>query len=169
MRDGRQDEHRLPRRLAAVRLDGDDRQRESVLTSTTTRCWTFLRALRRYHFSLGDALRPGLHGRQQSDAGQISRADRAGQRLTQRAWAKDVQVMVEGPGHMAMNEIAANMQHGKAPLPRTRLSMSSGRSSPISAPGYDHITSAIGGAIAAAGGRGLPVLRYPGGAPAPAG
>ena len=58
--------------------------------------------------SLGDALRPGCID-DATDAGQISELIELGA-LTERAWAKDVQVMVEGPGHMAMNEIEANMK-----------------------------------------------------------
>ena len=110
-----------------------------------------LEILREYDvtISLGDALRPGCID-DSSDAGQISELIELGN-LTKRAWEKDVQVMVEGPGHMAMNEIAANMQmeqrlcHG---APFYVLG-------PIVTdifPGYDHITSAIGGAIAAANG-----------------
>ena len=66
--------------------------------------------LRRYDvtISLGDALRPGCID-DASDAGQISELIELGN-LAKRAWDKDVQVMIEGPGHMAMNEIAANMQ-----------------------------------------------------------
>ena len=58
--------------------------------------------------SLGDALRPGCL-EDGSDAGQIAELIEIGD-LTRRAWAKDVQVLVEGPGHMAMDEIAANMK-----------------------------------------------------------
>ena len=85
--------------------------------------------LRRYDvtISLGDALRPGCID-DASDAGQISELIELGN-LAQRAWAKDVQVMIEGPGHMAMNEIAANMQMEKR-FAMERLSMSSGRSLP---------------------------------------
>lgn len=61
--------------------------------------------------SLGDALRPGCID-DATDAGQISELIELGY-LTERAWAKDVQVMVEGPGHMAMDEIAANMKMQK--------------------------------------------------------
>ena len=69
-----------------------------------------LEILRTYDvtISLGDALRPGCID-DSSDPGQIAELIEIGH-LTQRAWAADVQVMVEGPGHMAMNEIAANMQ-----------------------------------------------------------
>ena len=68
-----------------------------------------LEILREYDvtISLGDALRPGCID-DSSDAGQIAELIELGN-LTKRAWEKDVQVMVEGPGHMAMNEIAANM------------------------------------------------------------
>lgn len=61
--------------------------------------------------SLGDALRPGCLD-DATDAGQIGELIELGN-LTQRAWEKDVQVMVEGPGHMAMDEIAANMKMEK--------------------------------------------------------
>ena len=69
-----------------------------------------LEILREYDvtISLGDALRPGCID-DSTDAGQISELIELGA-LTERAWAKDVQVMVEGPGHMAMNEIEANMK-----------------------------------------------------------
>ena len=68
-----------------------------------------LEILRTYDvtISLGDALRPGSTA-DSTDAAQISELIELGD-LTKRAWEKDVQVMVEGPGHMAMNEIAANM------------------------------------------------------------
>ena len=69
--------------------------------------------------SLGDALRPGCLD-DATDAGQIGELIELGN-LTQRAWEKDVQVMVEGPGHMAMDEIAANMKMEKAPLPRSAV------------------------------------------------
>ena len=58
--------------------------------------------------SLGDALRPGCID-DSSDAGQLAELIELGA-LTKRAWDRDVQVMVEGPGHMAMDEIAANMK-----------------------------------------------------------
>ena len=66
--------------------------------------------LRKYDvtISLGDALRPGCNA-DSTDAGQISELIELGS-LTQRAWERDVQVMVEGPGHMTMDEIAANMK-----------------------------------------------------------
>ena len=99
--------------------------------------------------SLGDALRPGCID-DATDAGQISELIELGA-LTERAWAKDVQVMVEGPGHMAMNEIAANMIMEKKICHGAPFYVLGPLVTDI-APGYDHITSAIGGAIAAASG-----------------
>ena len=99
--------------------------------------------------SLGDALRPGCLN-DSSDAGQISELIELGA-LTQRAWEKDVQVLIEGPGHMAMNEIAANMQMEKRICHNAPFYVLGPLVTDI-APGYDHITSAIGGAIAAANG-----------------
>ncbi len=64
------------------------------------------------------------------------------------AWEKDVQVMVEGPGHMAINEIAANMAIQKRLCHGAPFYVLGPLVTDI-APGYDHITSAIGGAIAA--------------------
>ncbi len=99
--------------------------------------------------SLGDALRPGsIHD--SSDAGQITELIELGQ-LTKRAWARNVQVLVEGPGHMAMNEIAANMILQKRLCHGAPFYVLGPLVTDI-APGYDHITSAIGGAIAAANG-----------------
>ena len=101
--------------------------------------------LRRYDvtISLGDALRPGCID-DASDAGQISELIELGN-LAQRAWAKDVQVMIEGPGHMAMNEIAANMQMEKRLCHGAPFYVLGPLVTDI-APGYDHITSAIGAA-----------------------
>jgi len=99
--------------------------------------------------SLGDALRPGCLD-DSTDSGQISELIELGN-LTQRAWDKDVQVMVEGPGHMAMNEIAANMVIQKRLCHNAPFYVLGPLVTDI-APGYDHITSAIGGAIAAANG-----------------
>ncbi len=99
--------------------------------------------------SLGDALRPGsIHD--STDAGQIAELIELG-KLTERAWEKKVQVMVEGPGHMAMNEIAANMTLQKRLCHNAPFYVLGPLVTDI-APGYDHITSAIGGAIAAMSG-----------------
>ena len=110
-----------------------------------------LEILREYDvtISLGDALRPGCID-DSTDAGQISELIELGN-LTKRAWKKDVQVMVEGPGHMAMNEIAANMKLQKRLCHNAPFYVLGPLVTDI-APGYDHITSAIGGAIAAANG-----------------
>ena len=99
--------------------------------------------------SLGDALRPGCID-DATDSGQISELIELGD-LTLRAWEKDVQVMVEGPGHMAMNEIAANMTLQKRICHNAPFYVLGPIVTDIF-PGYDHITSAIGGAIAAASG-----------------
>ena len=110
-----------------------------------------LEILREYDvtISLGDALRPGCLA-DASDAAQISELIELGN-LTKRAWEKDVQVMVEGPGHMAMNQIAANMIMEKKICHGAPFYVLGPLVTDI-APGYDHITSAIGGAIAAASG-----------------
>lgn len=106
-----------------------------------------LEILRTYDvtISLGDALRPGCIA-DASDAGQISELIELGA-LAKRAWARDVQVMIEGPGHMAMNEIAANMALEKRLCHGAPFYVLGPLVTDI-APGYDHITSAIGGAIA---------------------
>ena len=99
--------------------------------------------------SLGDALRPGCVA-DATDASQVSELIELGL-LTKRAWERDVQVMIEGPGHMAMNEIAANMLIEKRLCYNAPFYVLGPLVTDI-APGYDHITSAIGGAIAAANG-----------------
>ena len=110
-----------------------------------------LEILREYDvtISLGDALRPGCLD-DSTDAGQIAELIELGD-LAKRAWAKDVQVMIEGPGHMAMNEIAANMRLEKRLCHEAPFYVLGPLVTDIF-PGYDHITSAIGGAIAAANG-----------------
>ena len=110
-----------------------------------------LEILREYDvtISLGDALRPGCLD-DSTDAGQIAELIELGD-LAKRAWAKDVQVMIEGPGHMAMNEIAANMRLEKRLCHEAPFYVLGPLVTDIF-PGYDHITSAIGGAIAAASG-----------------
>ncbi|MBQ8824455.1 MAG: phosphomethylpyrimidine synthase ThiC [Ruminococcus sp.] len=110
-----------------------------------------LEILRKYDvtISLGDALRPGSIA-DSTDAGQICELIELGN-LTKRAWEHDVQVMVEGPGHMAMNEIAANMILEKRLCYGAPFYVLGPLVTDI-APGYDHITPAIGGAIAAMNG-----------------
>ena len=99
--------------------------------------------------SLGDACRPGCLA-DASDVCQIEELVRLGE-LTKRAWEKDVQVMVEGPGHMPMDQIAANMKIQQTICMGAPFYVLGPLVTDI-APGYDHITSAIGGAIAAANG-----------------
>ncbi len=99
--------------------------------------------------SLGDACRPGCLD-DASDAAQVCELIELGA-LTKRAWEHDVQVMIEGPGHMALDEIAANMKMEKRLCHGAPFYVLGPLVTDI-APGYDHITSAIGGAIAAASG-----------------
>ncbi|MBP3505296.1 MAG: phosphomethylpyrimidine synthase ThiC, partial [Lachnospiraceae bacterium] len=99
--------------------------------------------------SLGDACRPGCLA-DASDVCQIEELVRLGE-LTKRAWAKDVQVMVEGPGHMPLDQIEANMKLQQTICMGAPFYVLGPIVTDI-APGYDHITSAIGGAIAASAG-----------------
>lgn len=96
--------------------------------------------------SIGDAMRPGC-GYDATDAGQIAELIEIG-KLTKRAWDAGVQVMVEGPGHMAIDEIAANMKLQKRLCHDAPFYVLGPLVTDI-APGYDHITAAIGGAVAA--------------------
>jgi phosphomethylpyrimidine synthase len=105
-----------------------------------------LEVCRRYlvSISLGDGLRPGSIA-DASDAAQFAELDALGE-LTERAWARDVQVMIEGPGHVPMDQLEMNVRrqqdvcHG-APF------YTLGQLVTDIAPGYDHITSVIGAAI----------------------
>ncbi len=95
-------------------------------------------------FSLGDGLRPGSIA-DANDAAQFAELDTLGE-LTQIAWKHDVQVMIEGPGHIPMHLIQENMTRqlescGEAPF------YTLGPLTTDVAPGYDHITSAIGAAM----------------------
>lgn len=99
--------------------------------------------------SLGDACRPGSIN-DSTDACQIKELMVLGE-LTLRAWERNVQVIIEGPGHMAINEIASNMILEKKLCHGAPFYVLGPIVTDI-APGYDHITSAIGGAIAAANG-----------------
>ncbi len=96
--------------------------------------------------SLGDGLRPGcLHDA--SDDAQFAELATLGE-LTQRAWGRDVQVMVEGPGHVPMDQIALNVRKQKE-LCHGAPFYTLGPLVTDIAPGYDHITSAIGAAMIA--------------------
>ena len=99
--------------------------------------------------SIGDAMRPGS-SYDASDASQIAELIEIG-KLTKRAWDAGVQVMVEGPGHMALDEIAANMKLEKRLCHNAPFYVLGPLVTDI-APGYDHITAAIGGAVAASSG-----------------
>ncbi|HLI66681.1 MAG TPA: phosphomethylpyrimidine synthase ThiC [Caulobacteraceae bacterium] len=95
-------------------------------------------------FSLGDGLRPGSTA-DANDAAQFAELETLGE-LTKVAWAKGVQVMIEGPGHVPMHKIKANVDKqlkacGEAPF------YTLGPLVTDVAPGYDHITSAIGAAM----------------------
>ncbi len=95
-------------------------------------------------FSLGDGLRPGSIA-DANDAAQFSELDTLGE-LTKIAWKHDVQVMIEGPGHVPMHLIKINMDKqletcGEAPF------YTLGPLTTDIAPGYDHITSGIGAAM----------------------
>ena len=102
--------------------------------------------MRRYDvsFSLGDGLRPGSNA-DANDAAQFAELETLGE-LTKVAWAKGCQVMIEGPGHVPMHKIKVNMDKqlrecGEAPF------YTLGPLTTDIAPGYDHITSAIGAAM----------------------
>ena len=94
-------------------------------------------------FSLGDGLRPGSVA-DANDAAQFAELETLGE-LTQKAWAHDCQVMVEGPGHVPMQRIKANMDKQLAHC-REAPFYTLGPLTTDTAPGYDHITSAIGAA-----------------------
>ena len=99
--------------------------------------------------SLGDACRPGCIA-DASDISQIEELITLGE-LTQKAWNKNVQVLIEGPGHMPLDQIAANMKIQQTLCKGAPFYVLGPLVTDI-APGYDHITAAIGGAIAAASG-----------------
>jgi len=106
-------------------------------------------------FSLGDSLRPGcLHDA--SDAAQLAELKTLGQ-LTRKAWEADVQVMVEGPGHVPMDQIEFNVKKQMEECSEAPFYVLGPLVTDI-APGYDHITSAIGAAIA--GWHGTAMLCY---------
>ena len=99
--------------------------------------------------SLGDGIRPGCLA-DATDRGQVQELIHLGE-LTNRAWAAGVQVIIEGPGHMPMNQIEANVLLQKRLCNNAPFYVLGPLVTDI-APGYDHITGAIGGAIAAAAG-----------------
>jgi phosphomethylpyrimidine synthase len=101
---------------------------------------------RRYDvsISLGDGLRPGSIA-DASDAAQFAELDTLGE-LTLRAWERDVQVMIEGPGHVPMDQLEANVRRQQEVCHQAPFYTLGPLVTDV-APGYDHITSAIGAAI----------------------
>lgn len=99
--------------------------------------------------SLGDACRGGSTY-DATDASEVAELVELG-KLTKRAWDAGVQVVVEGPGHMALDEVAANMKLQKRLCHNAPFYVLGPLVTDI-APGYDHITAAIGGAVAASTG-----------------
>ncbi|HEY6005952.1 MAG TPA: phosphomethylpyrimidine synthase ThiC [Anaeromyxobacter sp.] len=97
-------------------------------------------------FSLGDGLRPGCLA-DASDAAQFAELEALGE-LTRKAWSHDVQVMVEGPGHVPLDQIPMNMEKERQICSEAPFYVLGPLVTDI-APGYDHITSAIGATIAA--------------------
>jgi phosphomethylpyrimidine synthase len=99
--------------------------------------------------SLGDGLRPGSL-MDATDRAQIEELIILGE-LTKQAWEKNVQVMIEGPGHVPLNQIETNIQMEKQICSNAPFYVLGPVVTDVAA-GYDHITAAIGGAIAAAAG-----------------
>lgn len=99
--------------------------------------------------SLGDACRPGCL-EDATDVSQLEELLTLGE-LTRRAWEKNVQVMIEGPGHMPLDQIAANMKIQQSVCKGSPFYVLGPLVTDV-APGYDHITASIGGAIAASAG-----------------
>jgi phosphomethylpyrimidine synthase len=113
-----------------------------------------LEICRRYDvtISAGDGLRPGCLA-DASDAAQFAELETLGE-LTRRAWDKDVQVMIEGPGHVPMDQIAMNVEMQQRICHEAPFYVLGPLVTDI-APGYDHITSAIGAALAGQAGASL--------------
>ncbi|HUK21621.1 MAG TPA: phosphomethylpyrimidine synthase ThiC, partial [Gemmatimonadales bacterium] len=105
-----------------------------------------LEIARRYDvtLSLGDGLRPGSVA-DATDSAQLAELTVLGE-LTQRAWAADVQVMIEGPGHIPMHQIEVNVRLEKEVCHEAPFYTLGPLVTDV-APGYDHITSAIGAAM----------------------
>jgi phosphomethylpyrimidine synthase len=118
-------------------------QQNPLYTHFETLCQIF----RKYDvsFSLGDGLRPGCTA-DASDAAQFAELRTLGE-LTKVAWAHDVQVMIEGPGHVPMDQIEMNVRMEQEICQEAPFYTLGPLVTDI-APGYDHITSAIGAAMA---------------------
>jgi phosphomethylpyrimidine synthase len=96
-------------------------------------------------WSLGDGLRPGSIA-DASDEAQFAELDVLGE-LTKRAWARNTQVMIEGPGHVPMDQIDMNVKREMEVCHEAPFYVLGPLVTDV-APGYDHITSAIGAALA---------------------
>src|SRR5437763_5507995 len=107
------------------------------------------------NFSLGDSLRPGCLA-DASDEAQFAELRVLGY-LTQKAWEHDIQVMIEGPGHVPMDQIEMNMRIEQEACFEAPFYVPGPLTTDV-APGYDHITSAIGAALA--GWHGASMLCY---------
>jgi phosphomethylpyrimidine synthase len=109
---------------------------------------------RRYDvsLSLGDGLRPGCLA-DASDTAQFAELKTLGE-LTRRAWEKDVQVMVEGPGHIPFDQIAMNVHRQQAECGEAPFYVLGPLVTDV-APGFDHITSSIGATMAGFAGAAL--------------
>ena len=107
-------------------------------------------------FSLGDSLRPGCQ-HDASDAAQLAELKTLGE-LTRRAWKHDVQVMVEGPGHVPLDQIEFNVKKQMEECNEAPFYVLGPLVTDIAPNGYDHITSAIGAAMA--GWHGTAMLCY---------
>ncbi len=116
-----------------------------------------LKVMRKYDvtMSLGDGLRPGCLA-DASDAAQFAELETLGE-LTQRCWDAGVQVMVEGPGHVPLDQIPMNVQKQQEICKEAPFYVLGPLVTDL-APGYDHITSAIGATIA--GKEGAALLCY---------
>jgi phosphomethylpyrimidine synthase len=123
--------------------------------------------LRQYDvtFSLGDGLRPGGLA-DATDAAQLAELETLGE-LTERAWRKGVQVMVEGPGHVPFDQIEWNMKMQRTLCHGAPFYVLGPLVTDIF-PGYDHITSCIGATACRLPRRAHALLRHAQGAPGPA-
>ena len=137
--------HRLARRRAHGAVDDRERRRRTRSTRTST---SICEIFEKYDvtFSLGDGLRPGCLA-DASDEAQFAELQVLGE-LTRKAWEHDVQVMIEGPGHVPLDQIQMNMEKERELCHEAPFYVLGPLVTDI-APGYDHITSAIGAAVAA--------------------
>src|SRR2546430_14643733 len=117
-------------------------------------------------FSLGDGLRPGSLA-DANDEAQFAELKTLGE-LTLKAWEHGCQVMVEGPGHIPMHLVKMNVEKERELCHEAPFYVLGPLVTDV-APGYDHITSAIGAALAGEAGGGGPLLGPPEGKPGPPG